>query len=305
MEHPEARRGTLVGLVTYIVWGLLTVYWKQLHRFDAFELIGWRVSTSAVVMVAILSVRRRWRALGEARRAPGTMPRLVIAAVALTVNWTGYVWAVVHGHVLQTALGYFTAPLLATLVGVVVLGERLRPAQVAAVVLAAAALVVLTVTSGELPWLAVLIAVSWTAYSYLKRQLTMAPVESMAVESFVLVVPAVALLAWRSTAPGSVVHHATAWQFTLVLLTGVVTVAPLMSFAYAAQRVPLSSLGPLQYSVPTINFLLGWIAYDEPVSTSRWIGFGLVWLGLGLVALDSWRRARRPGASVPAPSGGH
>ena len=299
-EHAEQRKGIVAGITAYVVWGLLTIYWKQLHRFDAFELIGWRITAAALVMAIVLTVTRRWGHLKVLRRNRPLQLRVAAAALLLTVNWTAYVWAVVHEHVLETALGYFIAPIGTVMVGVVVLGEHLRNAQRIALGFAVASVVVLTVSYGSVPWLALVIAVSWTTYGYLKKQVPLTPVESMAAESFFLLVPAVVLAIALSGRVDSIPNAASGRELTLTLLSGLATVTPLMLFAYAAQRMPLSIIGPMQYIVPTMNFLIGWLMYDEALPLSRVIGFALVWVGLAIITIDSARRARSARTALTA-----
>ena len=298
--HPEQRRGIAAGLTAYFVWGLLTIYWKQLHRFNAFELIGWRISASAFLMAIVLTATRRWGQLAVLRRNRPLQIRVAAAALLLTVNWTAYVWAVVHEHVLETALGYFIAPIGTVMVGVVVLGEHLRTAQRVALVFAVASVVVLTVSYGQVPWLALMIAVSWTIYGYLKKHVPLAPVESMAAESFFLLLPALGLAVAMSGRDGSIPASADTRELVFALFTGLATIGPLILFAYAAQRMPLSIIGPMQYIVPTMNFLIGWLIYDESLPVSRIIGFALVWIGLAIMTVDSVRRLR--GARLATPT---
>lgn len=291
--HPQQRAGIITGLVAYVLWGLLTVYWKQLGDFRALELIGWRVSSAALVMVVIVSVRRQWHHIVAVWRDRPLLARVSAAAVLLTVNWTSYVWAVVQGRVLETALGYFIAPIGTVAIGVIVLKERLHPAQVASLVLAVASVVVLTVSYGDAPWLALVIAVSWMAYGYIKKQVPLSPVESMASESLLLMPFAVLLAASLQADPTSVTSSASSWEFALVLLSGVATITPLLLFAHSAQRVPLTVIGPMQYIVPSMNFVIGWLMYDEDLPGWRLVGFALVWLGLVLLTVDTLGRARR------------
>jgi len=220
--------------------------------------------------------------------------------VLLTVNWTSYVWAVVHNHVLETALGYFIAPLGTVMVGVIVLHEPLRTAQKVSLTLAAAAVVVLTISYGRVPYLALAIAVSWTIYGYLKKHVPLTPVESMAAESFILVIPALVLAIALAGRAGSLPNSASGAQLAFAALTGFATVGPLIMFAFAAKRVPLTIIGPMQYIVPSMNFLIGWLMYDEPLSATKLFGFSLVWLGLVVLTVDSVRRARRTSASNAA-----
>lgn len=290
--HHEQAKGIAVGFVTYGIWGLLTIYWKQLEHFDAFELIGWRVTSAAIVMTGVLTFTRRWSNVWAALRDRRVLRTVGVAAVFLTVNWTSYVWAVVHDHVLETALGYFIAPLCTVVVGVFVLHERLRRAQQIALVFALAAVVVLTVSYGRVPWLALTIAVSWTTYAFIKKGISLVPIDSMASESFVLLVPALVTVFVFAGRTGSIPDSATGPQLGFAAATGIATVIPLMMFAFAAKRVPLTIIGPLQYLVPTINFTIGWLLYDEPMPADRLAGFALVWLGLAIMTIDTVVRAR-------------
>ncbi|MEN9643394.1 MAG: hypothetical protein RL238_63 [Actinomycetota bacterium] len=301
-EHAEQQKGIIAGVTAYMVWGLLTIYWKQLHRFDAFELIGWRITAAAVVMAIVLTATRRWGHLRVLRRNRPLQLRVAAAALLLTTNWTAYVWAVVHDHVLETALGYFIAPIGTVMVGVLVLGEHLRTAQRIALGFAVASVVVLTISYGSVPWLALVIAVSWTIYGYLKKQVPLTPVESMAAESFLLLIPAVVMAIAMSGRADSIPHAASGRELAFTLLSGLATVTPLMLFAYAAQRMPLSIIGPMQYIVPTMNFFIGWLLYDEDLPPSRVAGFALVWIGLAILTIDSARRARSARAASTASS---
>lgn len=282
----------MLGIAGYVLWGFLTVYWHELDHFDAFELIGWRIIMSAVVIGIVITVTRRWSFLAPVIHDRRLLARVVGAALLLTVNWTAYVYAVVHGRIIETALGYFIAPVGTMLVGVYVLGERMRRAQWVAIGLATAAIVVLTASYGQVPYLALMIAGSWTVYGYLKKQVPMSPIDGMAAEVFVLLVPAIVVVTALAGRATSIPTSGSSAQLTLLAFSGLVTIVPLTMFAFSAQRVPLTILGPLQYSVPTINFLLGWLAYGEALPTTRVIGFALVWIGLAIMTVDSLRRAR-------------
>jgi chloramphenicol-sensitive protein RarD len=292
VSDDRLRAGIITGVASYVVWGLLTLYWKQLSRFNAFELIGWRITASAVVMAGLLTITRSWKSLASVRSDPALRRGVVIAAMLLTANWTSYVWAVVHGQVLETALGYFIAPIGTVLVGVFVLHETLRPAQWVSLGFAVASVLVLTVSYGEVPWLALLIAATWVAYGYLKRRMTLGSVPGMAAETFLLVVPAAVLAAAMGTRPNSIPRSADTTELVFALFTGVATIVPLLLFSHAAQRVPLTIIGPMQYIVPSMNFLFGWLLYHESLPTPRVVGFALVWAGLGVLTVDSARRAR-------------
>jgi chloramphenicol-sensitive protein RarD len=301
MSHHEQQAGVIAGLTAYLVWGLLTVYWKQLTGFDAFELIAWRITTASIIMAAVLTVGRRWSHLAVLRNR-SVLARVALAAVLLTANWTAYVWAVVHGRVLETALGYFIAPLFTVTLGVVVLKETLYRAQWVALGLAAAAVVVLTVSYGRLPWISLILACTWSLYGYLKKHASLTPVESMAAESFLLTPAALVVLVALGSQSDSIPATASTGEMALVLLSGLATVTPLTLFAYAAHRVPLTILGPMQYIIPSINFVLGWLIYDEALPAERVVGFGLVWIGLLVLTIDTVRR--RTGVRAPVPVAG-
>ena len=287
------RAGVITGLAAYTMWGLLTLFWKQLHRFNAFELIGWRICSSAVIMVVVVTATRRWAGVLPVFGNRRLFLRVLLAALMLAGNWTSYVWAVVHDHVLETALGYFISPLFTVLLGVFVLKEVLHTAQVVALGLAAVAVVVLTVSYGQVPWIAIGLAVSWTAYGWLKKEVPLGPVESMTAESLVLVVPALIAVLALASRSDSIPQSGSAKELTFAVLTGLATVTPLMMFAFAAKRVPLTIIGPMLYIVPSINFLLGWLVFHEAMPPSRFLGFALVWAGLAILFVDTARRASR------------
>jgi chloramphenicol-sensitive protein RarD len=302
-EHDEAavRSGIVAGVVCFTLWGLLTVYWKQITRFDPFELVGWRIVSSATIMAIVLTVTRRWPRLKPVIRDRRLLGRVVLAALLLATNWTTYVWAVVHGHVIDTALGYFLGPLGTIAIGVWLFGEPLRRLQKVAVGFAVAAVVVLTAGYGRFPVVAVLLATSWMLYGILKRQVPLNPIESMSAESFIALVPAIVTVIALTGNDGSVAATAGTREALMVAGTGIVTVVPLMLFAWSAQRVPFTLLGPMQYVIPSINFLLGWAVYHEEMTSSRLAGFALVWAGLVLITVDTVHDRRTAGLStVPA-----
>ena len=293
---PVARtvqRGVQLGVTAYLLWGLLTIYWKQLKAFDAFELIAWRMSFAGVVMAVIVTVRRTWPNIVGALRHGPTARRLVMASVLLTVNWGSYVWAVTNDRVIETALGYFIAPLATMAIGVFVLKEQPTTAQRAAFGLAAVAVVILTISYGRPPWIALLLASTWSLYGLAKRRVPLGAVDSLAGETFVLFVPAVIAVLACSAATGSVVQAADTTDWILVAGTGIVTAVPLMLFAAAAQSIPFTLLGPLNLLVPVINFGLGWLLYDESVPFDRVIGFTFVWAALLVVMWDRVATHRR------------
>ncbi len=285
----RARAGVASGLSAYLLWGFITIYWKLLDDFNAFELIGWRIVTAVILLIALVVAQRSVSPVLAALTKPRMLVRVSVAAVMLVANWTLYVWAVVNEHIMETALGYFIAPLFTSILGVVVLGERLRTLQKTALAFAVAAVVVLTFSYGRPPFIALAIAASWAVYGLLKKQVPLRPVESLTAETIVLMPLAVVLMVWSFSRELGIPNTASTMEFVLVLFTGLITAVPLLLFAHSALRLPLTIIGPLQYLVPVINFLLGWLMYDEPLDSARFVGFVLVWLGLACSLADTMR----------------
>lgn len=302
MISDQERNGVRVGVAAYLLWGLLTIYWKQLSAFGALELIGWRMLTATAVMVAITTVRGTWPAISAAFRSRTVLTRLVVAALLLTVNWGSYVWAVVNDRVIETALGYFIAPLGTMAIGVFVLGEKITVPQRIAFACASIAVVILTIGAGRPPWVALIIAGTWSSYALAKRNVPLGPVDSLTGETLVLFLPALALVAALSGRAGSAVDIASGTEWMFLLGTGLITAVPLTLFASAAKSIPFTLLGPLNLLVPVINFGLGWLLYDEPMPLDRLIGFAFVWVALVVVMTERIRQARtdRRGGSVAA-----
>ena len=294
VAKPETSQAAIVqSLSVYFIWGALTLYWKELHGFDPFELIGWRITSSVLVLVAVMVATGRLVPLLRSLRNPQLLIRIALASVLLTINWATYVWAVVNDHVIETALGYFIAPIFTIVVGVFVLHEKLRSIQRVAVSFAVGGIVVLTVAYGRVPWIALIIATSWTFYAYLKKKVPLQPLESLTAEVIVLAIPAFIYLYTTWSNVDSVRNTATSMEWVFVAFTGVITAVPLLMFASASQRTPLTILGPMQYIVPTMNFLVGWLMFDELLTSSKVAGFSLIWVCLALVLTDLFRTQRR------------
>jgi len=240
VAKPETSQAAIAqSLSVYFIWGALTLYWKELHGFDPFELIGWRITSSVLVLVAVMLATGRLVPLLRSLRNPQLLIRIALASVLLTINWATYVWAVVNDHVIETALGYFIAPILTIVVGVFVLHEKLRSIQRVAVSFAVGGIVVLTVAYGRVPWIALIIATSWTFYAYLKKKVPLQPLESLTAEVIVLAIPAFIYLCTTWSNVDSVPNTANSVEWAFVAFTGVITAVPLLMFASASQRSPL------------------------------------------------------------------
>ncbi len=260
---------------------------------SAVEILAHRVVWSLVVVLALLSVQRRVRVLGALVRRRRAAVLLTLAAVVIGINWGTYIYGVNSEQVVETSLGYFVNPLVTVLLGVVVLGERLRPAQWAAVGVAAVAVVVLAAGYGRPPWIALTLAFSFGSYGLLKKKADVGAVEGLAVETAVLFLPALALLVvLEVSGEGSLGGQGVAHPL-LMAGSGVVTAIPLLCFGAAATRVPLTTLGLLQYLAPTMQFLLGVVLFDEAMPAERLVGFSLVWVALAIFTTDTVANARR------------
>lgn len=296
----KGRRGVAYGLAAYGVWGAVPLFWPLVAQAGSIEILAHRIVWSfAISLVLVLTVVRRgfWARMGNRR----TLLLLGAAAAIVSVNWGTYIWSVNHGHVVETALGYYINPILSIVLGVVVLRERLSRAQWVSLGLAVAAVVVLTVDYGTLPWIALVLAVSFATYGFIKNRLGAGAVDSLAVESALLTPLALLYLGFLEVTGRATFGHL-GWGFSLLLVaTGLVTLVPLLFFAAAATRLPLSTLGLLQYLAPTLQFVLGITYFGESMSTGRWVGFGLVWLALVVMSTDGLLRARRNRARVAEP----
>jgi chloramphenicol-sensitive protein RarD len=290
--HPEQRQGVLFGTVAYGLWGLFPLYWALLSSSGALETLAHRMIWSLVVVTAVLVGTRRVGSFLAVLRDRRRFGLLAVAAVLISLNWGGYIWGVTHGHVVETALGYFIGPLVSVLLGVFLLGERLRPAQWTAVGLGMVAIVVLVVGYGQVPWIALLLACSFATYGLVKKVAGVGAVESMAVETGVTLVPALVYVVFLE-ASGAGTFLSLGVGHTLLLVGGgLVTTVPLLAFAAAAVRVPLSTIGLLQYMTPSLQFLFGVLLFHERMPPERWLGFSIVWLALLVLTVDGTRTRR-------------
>ncbi|MEU1008239.1 EamA family transporter RarD [Streptomyces sp. NPDC005890] len=297
----EHRIGLLNGFAAYGMWGLVPLFWPLLKPAGALEILAHRMMWSLVFVAVALLFVRRWAWAGELLRRPRRLGLVTVAAGVITVNWGVYIWAVNAGHVVEASLGYFINPLVTIAMGVLLLKERLRPVQWAAVGVGLAAVLVLTVGYGHPPWISLCLAFSFAVYGLVKKKIGLGGVESLAAETAIQFLPALAYLLWL-TAHGeaSFVNDGTG-HAALLASTGIVTALPLVCFGAAAIRVPLSTLGLLQYLAPLFQFLLGIFYFHEAMPPERWAGFALVWLALILLTGDALRAARRPAPlAVPA-----
>ncbi|MDT0387549.1 EamA family transporter RarD [Streptomyces sp. DSM 41921] len=289
----ERHIGLLNGFAAYGMWGLVPLYWPLLKPAGATEILAHRMVWSLVFVGAALLVLRRWAWAGELLRQPRKLGLITVAATVITVNWGLYIWAVNSGHVVEASLGYFINPLVTIAMGVLLLKERLRPAQWAAVGTGCAAVVVLTIGYGRLPWISLCLAFSFATYGLVKKKVNLGGVESLAAETAIQFLPALGFLVWLGTRGEATFAAEGAGHALLLASAGIVTALPLVCFGAAAIRVPLSTIGLLQYLTPVFQFLLGVFYFHEEMPPERWAGFALVWLALALLTGDALRTARR------------
>ena len=286
----HVRRGLIYGATAYLIWGLFPLYFPLLTPAGSLEILAHRMIWSLVVSAVVLTVVHGWP---EIRATPPRVWLLVLAgAVLIAINWGIYIWAVNNGSVVEAALGYFINPLVSVLMGVLIFGERLRIGQWLAVALAASAVAVLAFAGGSVPWIALSLAASFACYGLVKKVIPLRPTSSLTAEGMILVLPAIGYLTFLQWHGGATLTGYGAGHVLLLASSGVVTCVPLLAFAVAAQALPLSVLGLLQYLTPVAQFLLGVLWFHEAMPTYRWVGFALVWAALVIMSAEALRAAR-------------
>lgn len=287
----EQRRGLLYGLAAYGIWGLFPLYWGLLKPAGALEILAHRIVWSLLTVTILVLALRRWRWFRTANRK--TLLALTVGGALIGVNWYTYIYGVNSAHVVETALGYFINPLVSVLLGVVVLRERLRRMQWIALGIGALAVAVLTVDYGQPPWIAITLAFSFGLYGLCKKVAGAPAVEGLTAESLVLLLPALGYLWWLTATGDATFGQVSAGHTALMVGAGVLTAGPLLFFAGATNRVPLTTMGLLQYLTPTLQFLCGVTVLGEHMPAARWAGFGLVWVALIVFSVDSLAASRR------------
>lgn len=291
-ENEDTPLGLACALSAYVLWGILPLYMKAMEHIPAFEVVVHRIIWSVPVAGLLLVVLRRTNDLKVALRSPRTLAMASLTAALVTANWCIYVWSISAGKALDAALGYYINPLFSVLLGALLLKERLDRSQWFAIALAGLAVLVLAIEAGSLPWVAIGLTLSWGFYAFLKKYLPVGPNQGFLLEVLILSVPALAYLAYL-TANGTS-HFAGEQTDTLLLLgCGVVTAVPLILYANGAKLLRLSTIGILQYVVPTMIFLVAVFVFDEPFDRARMIAFPMIWLALVIYSVPMVRQLRR------------
>jgi chloramphenicol-sensitive protein RarD len=291
-------RGLLAGAGAFTIWGLFPVYLYPLREVPALQIIAHRISWSCVFILAWMLSRGELRTLSRIFRQPALLARLLLTALLISGNWLVYVWAVSHGHIVDTSLGYYINPLINVVLGIVVLRERLNTVQWIAVALAALAVAYITFEAGRLPWIALALAFSFSLYGLVRKIIPVEALPGLATETILLVPLAAAYLLWcEANGTGAFAHSGEAVG-ALLIGSGLATAVPLFLFAYAARLLPYSTVGVLQYIGPSLQLACGVLVFHERFDGARAVGFVLIWLALMIYTADGVLRSRSPAVSA-------
>jgi chloramphenicol-sensitive protein RarD len=299
-QAAEHRLGIVYGLAAYLLWGAFPLFFPLLEPAAPVEILAHRIVWSLAAVAVVLAFTKSIRSLPALIRDRRRLKLLSAAAVLIALNWGTFIYAVNSEHVIESSLGYFITPLVSAAFGVMVFRERLRPWQMVALGIGAAAVGLLTVDYGRLPWIALTLALSFGTYGLLKKLAGVGAAESLALETLVLLVPAIVYLIVLEATGGGTFAHDGAGHVLLLMAVGPITAVPLLFFAGAVTRVPLTVMGMLQYLAPVLQFLVGLLIAGEAMPASRWIGFGLVWIAIMVFSVDGLNAARRARSAAAA-----
>lgn len=289
-ENIDTPQGLAFAISAYVLWGFLPLYMKLVAHIPAAEVVAHRVLWSVPVAGLLLVIMGRTKELRAALKSPRTLGMACVTAALISVNWGIYVWSIATGHALDAALGYYINPLFSIALGAVLLRERLTPTQLLAIGLAAAAVVVLTVEAGRLPWVAIALTLSWGFYAFFKKQLPVGPNQGFMLEVLILTPPALGYLAYMSATGGTHFQGVDIW---LLMGCGLVTAVPLIVYANGAKLLRLSTIGILQYIAPTMIFLIAVFVFGEEFGRARMIAFPMIWAALVIYSIPLIRQLRQ------------
>jgi chloramphenicol-sensitive protein RarD len=286
------NKGIWYAAGAYIIWGLFPIYWKQLESVPALQLLGNRIVWSFLLLFGVVFFTRQFQSFREESSKRHVLGVYSIAAVLIGLNWLTYVWAVNAGYIVETSLGYFINPILSVLLGVIFLRERLRSLQWVPVILATLGVAYLTAIYGRLPWIALTLAFTFGLYGLVKKIAPLGSLHGLTLETGILFLPAVLYLAFVGMNGTGALFNGDIRTNALLIGAGIVTAVPLLMFASAAKRIPLTMIGIMQFIAPTIQFMLGVLVYKEPFSHNQLIGFSIVWLALIIFWLEGFYTSR-------------
>jgi chloramphenicol-sensitive protein RarD len=291
------KTGLLFGVSAYVLWGVFPLYWPLLEPASALEIVSHRAVWTLVFCVIILAITKSLKNTLVTLRRPKVVATLFLTTILVSINWLIYIWATNNGHVVETSLGYYINPLAMITFGVIVLKEKMRKLQWLAISIATVGVLVLTIDYGRLPWIAFLIALSWGSYGIIKKQLGLGALDGLAIETLIAALPYLLYLLYLGNKGSGQFGHTTG--LTLLLISaGAVTAIPLLLFNGATTRLPLTTIGLLQYITPTLTFCIGvWVRHED-MSAARWAGFVIIWVALSVLALDLLKSSRTVDDSV-------
>jgi len=292
------NKGILNAFGAYLIWGLVPVYWKLIKHVPAIQLIGHRIIWSFILLAAVLLVTRKWSELCSLASNRKVLRIYFVAAILVGFNWFIYVWAVNSGYIVEASLGYFINPLFSVLLGVVFLRERLRLVQWLSVGLAATGVLYLTIAFGRPPWIALGLTVTFGLYGLVKKTAPLSSINGLTLESGILFLPGLIFLGYQDWIGQGAFLHTGIGSDLLMAGAGLITTIPLVMFSYAAQRIPLTTIGLMHYITPTCQFFLGVLVYGEAFSRAQALGFGIVWAALVIFCIESFLFFRSQNSEV-------
>ena len=296
-QRSRATTGLLFGVSAYLIWGSFPLIITASAFANPLETVVWRVVFGFLFAAVLVSITKAWRPMIELARSPKKLGWIAVAALFILINWETYVIAIVTGNAIESSLGYFINPLITILFAVVILKEKLRPMQWVALSIGLVAVIVLTVDYGRPPWFALILALSFAIYSLAKNKVgrSIPALQSFTLESAIVMPVALIQLAVVASM-GPLMLFTGVFETTVLIGFGILTAIPLILFGAAASRIPLASIGFIQYLTPTMQFLIAYFILLEPMPPARWIGFGLVWISLAVLTFDAIRSRR---ATIP------
>ena len=293
----KEKLGLVYGLCAYVLWGLFPLYWPLLKPATPLEIVSHRAVWTMAFCFIILAITKSLKSTLATFKRPKVAAKLFTASILVSINWLIYIWATNNGHVVEASLGYYINPLIAIAFGIILLKERMRPLQWVSVSVATIGVLVLTIDYGRLPWVAFGVALSWGTYGLIKKQLGLGAVEGLAIETLIAFIPYCAYLVFLGSAGEG--QFGQGVSITILLISaGAVTAIPLLLFNASTTRLPLTTIGLLQYITPTLTFIIGVWVNHEVMSTARWVGFFIIWIALFALAYDLVRSGRAVNNSI-------
>ena len=285
----------LSAMLAFSLWGLFPIYWKFFQEVSAWDLFGHRMMWSFVTLMLIMSFRKKLSFLRDITRSPKTRLMLIMSALLISSNWLLYIYAVNIGRILEASMGYFLNPLINVFMGWLLLKEKIRPTQWPAILLAVLAMIILALQTDlqHFPWIALVLSITFALYGLIRKLAQVGSMEGLTFETCFMILPVMIYWSFQETSPLTILNLIPNWKFGILLFSGVVTSLPLILFAYSAKRLPLQTLGFIQYLSPSLKFLCGWLIFKEALSTEKLQAFIIIWIALGYYTVESFMQTRK------------